>query len=458
MYELIRLSLSGTEQDYTQLPLRRAVFLLAVPMVMEMAMESLFAIADIFWVSRLGAHAVATVGLTESLLAMIYAVAMGLSLAATATVARRIGERDVRGASIAAAQVIALSVLISILIGAAGIAFGGALLAQMGAAPEVLEIGSDYAKIMLGGSLSVVLLFVFNAVFRGAGDATTAMRALWLANAANIVLGPLFIFGAGPIPALGVTGAALATLLGRSIGVCYQLHRLLRRSARLQLQLAHLAPRREVLAGLLRLSSTGTLQTLIETASWLGLVRILAAFGSTALAGYTIAMRIAVFALLPAWGLSNAVATLVGQNLGAGKPERAERSVWVVGSYNLCFLGGVSVVFLLLPEPIARFFSDEPEELAYAVSCLRTVAVGFLCYAYGMVLVQAWNGAGDTRTPTLLNFGCFWCFKIPVAYVLAGPIGLGPQGVFLSITAAYSVLALLAIAWFRRGAWKTQRV
>ncbi|HKP64807.1 MAG TPA: MATE family efflux transporter [Polyangiales bacterium] len=457
-FELVRLALSGVEQDFTELPLRRAVFLLAVPMVMEMAMESLFAIADIFWVSRLGAHAVATVGLTESLLAMIYAVAVGLSLAATATVARRVGERDLRGASVAAAQVLSLAVVVSIAIGVAGVAWGGTLLEQMGAAPEVLAMGSDYARIMLGGSISVVLLFAFNAVFRGAGDATTAMHSLWLANLANIILGPIFIFGFGPVPAYGVTGAAVATTLGRSLGVCYQLWRMLRRSGRLQVMLSDLRPRMDVISGLLRISGTGTLQTMLETASWLGLVRILSSFGSVALAGYTIAMRIAIFALLPSWGLSNAAATLVGQNLGANKPERAERAVWSVGLYNLIFLGGVSVVFVGLPGPIAGLFTSDPQELRYAVDCLRTVAFGFLCYAYGMVIVQAFNGAGDTRTPTLLNLACFWCFKIPLAYVLALPLGMGPDGVFLSVTAAYSLLALLAVLLFRRGTWKTQRV
>ena len=457
-FELVRLALSGTEQDFTQLPLRRAVFLLAVPMVMEMAMESLFAVADIFWVSRLGAHAVATVGLTESLLAMVYAIAVGLSLAATATVARRVGERDLRAASIAAAQVLMLSVVVSIAIGVAGVRWGGVLLAQMGAAPEVLAIGSDYARIMLGGSISVVLLFAFNAVFRGAGDAMIAMRSLWLANLANIILGPIFIFGLGPVPAYGVTGAAIATTLGRSLGVCYQLSHLLRRSGRLQISLADLRPRAEVIAGLLRLSGTGTLQSMLETASWLGLVRILSGFGSIALAGYTIAMRIAIFALLPSWGLSNAAATLVGQNLGAGKPDRAERAVWTVGLYNLIFLGGVAVVFVALPRPIAGLFTSDPQELRYAVDCLRTVAFGFLCYAYGMVIIQAFNGAGDTRTPTLLNLACFWFFKIPLAYVLAQPLELGPTGVFLSVSAAYTLLALLAVWLFRRGTWKNQRV
>jgi putative MATE family efflux protein len=455
---LTRQALSGAEQDYTRLPLRRAVFLLALPMVMEMAMESLFAVADIFWVSRLGADAVATVGLTESLMAMVYALAFGLSMAGTATVARRVGEGDSTAASVAAGQTLVLACLIAIVIGAAGAAAGGPLLDLLGATSNVREIGTAYAQVMLGGSITVVMLFVFNAVFRGAGDAVTAMRALWLANFANIVLGPIFIFGFGPVPAMGVTGAAVATTIGRGLGVCYQVWRLVARGQRLQVKLSYFLPRRDVLSGLVRLASTATVQTLLETASWLGLVRIISMFGSVAIAGYTIAMRIAIFALLPSFGMANAAATLVGQNLGAGKPDRAARAVWVVGFYNFLFLGAVGVVFVGIPEPIARFFTEEPRELAYAATCLRIVALGFLFYAYGLVLVQAFNGAGDTRTPTLLNLACFWAFKIPLAYLLAVPLGFGPQGVFMSITAAYSLLALLAAALFRAGRWKTQRV
>ncbi len=457
-FALARQALSGVEHDYTQLPMRRAVFLLALPMVMEMAMESLFAIVDIFWVSRLGADAVATVGLTEALLAMIYAVAMGLSVAATATVSRRVGERDLVGAAIAGGQVLFIAVVAGALIGIAGAVWGGTLLELMGATPAVVSLGSDYAQIMLGGSITIVLLFVLNAVFRGAGDAVTAMRTLWFANIANIVLGPIFIFGFGPVPAMGVTGAAVATTIGRGLGVVYQLVLLFARSGRLQVKLAHLRPRLDVIQSLLKLSSTGALQTLLETASWLGLVRILSTFGSVALAGYTIAMRIAVFALLPSWGMANAAATLVGQNLGAQKPERAERAVWVVSFYNFFFLGFIGIVFVVFPEPLARFFTTEPKELAYAVSCLRLVAFGFLFFAYGMVLIQAFNGAGDTRTPTYLNLFCFWLFKIPLAYVLAMPLGFGPSGVFVSITAAYTLLTVIAIVLFRRGRWKTQRV
>lgn len=455
---LLRQALTGGELDYTALPLRRAAFLLAVPMVLEMAMESLFAVADIFFVSRLGADAVATVGLTESLLAMVYAVAVGLSVAATAVVSRRIGEGDPEAASLAAGQVLLLTCVLSIVIGVIGAWSGPSLLRLMGASPAVLEQGSLYISVTLGGSITVILLFALNAVFRGAGDAVTAMHSLWLANLANIVLDPLFIFGLGPFPELGVLGAGVATILGRGIGVAYQLSLLLRRRGRLQVRLSHLRPHAQVQKSLIDISSTGTLQSTLETASWLGLVRILSTFGSVALAGYTIAMRVAVFALLPSWGLSNAAATLVGQNLGAGKPERAERAVWVVGAYNFAFLGAVGLVFTLTPQPILRFFTEQPDELSFATNCLRIVALGFLFYAYGMVLVQAFNGAGDTRTPTVLNLLCFWFFKIPAAYVLALPLGLGPNGVFIAITCAYSVLAMLALWLFRRGTWKTKRI
>lgn len=458
MWQLVREALRGGEQDYTTLPLRRAVLLLAVPMVMEMAMESLFAIADIFWVSRLGADAVATVGLTESLIATVYAIALGLSVAATAVVSRRVGEGDGAGASHAAGQVLLLSLVVALIVGSIGGWSAPHLLRAMGASAEVLRVGSRYAQLMLGGSVTVLLLFALNAVFRGAGDAATAMRSLFIANFANIVLGPFFIFGLGPVPAQGVTGAAIATCMGRGLGVCYQLMLLALRRSRLQVRPSHLLPQPSVLLRLVRLAGSGTLQSLLETTSWLALVRILSTFGSAALAGYTIAMRIAVFALLPSWGMANAAATLVGQNLGASNPERAERSVWVVCLYNFVFLGAVGAIFMLLPEPLSRLFTTEPQELRYAASCLRIVALGFLAFAYGMVLVQAFNGAGDTRTPTVLNVLAFWCFKIPLAYVLALRFELGPRGVFMSITAAYSGLALVSALVFRRGKWKTQRL
>jgi putative MATE family efflux protein len=451
-------ALRGSQQDFTTIPIGTAVFLLAVPMVMEMSMESLFVIVDIFWVSRLGADAVATVGLAESLLAIIYAVAFALSTAATAVVARRIGEKDPEGAAVAAVQIIVVSTLAALAIGLPGAVLAPSLLGLMGASPAVIAIGSGYAMVMLGGNVTIVLLFILNAIFRGAGDAATAMRALWLANILNMVLGPCFIFGVGPFPDMGVTGAAVGTNIGRGIGVAYQLLVLTLGNGRVAVFRRHLRTHWEVMRGVLRVAGPAMLQLLIETTSWIGLIRILSDFGSAALAGYTIALRVAIFALLPSEGMANAAATLVGQNLGAGRVDRAERSVWVVSLYNFVFLGSVGGVLLILADPIVRFFTADSSVVSYGVDCLRIVAVGFLFFAYGMVIVQAFNGAGDTRTPTFLYLACFWLFKIPAAYVLAVTSGFGPNGVFLAITAAYSALAIAGVVLFKRGDWKRVRV
>lgn len=458
LWSIIREAIRGSQQDFTTIPVGRAVFLLAVPMVLEMSMESLFVVVDIFWVSVLGADAVATVGLTESLLATIYAVAVGLSIAATAVVARRTGEKDPEGASQAAAQVIAVSILSGLAIAVPGFVFGPELLALMGGTPSVVATGSGYTTVMLSGSVIIILLFILNAIFRGAGDAATPMRTLWMANGLNMVLGPCFIFGFGPIPEMGVTGAAVATTVGRGIGVAYQCWVLGRRGGRVTVLPRHMRARWDTMRPVLRLAGPATLQMLIETTSWVGLVRILADFGSAALAGYTIAIRVAIFALLPSEGMANAAATLVGQNLGAGRADRAERSVWVVGLYNFFFLGLVSVGFLTFSGSIVRVFTSEPAVMAYGVDCLETIALGFLFFAYGMVIVQGFNGAGDTKTPTLLYLVCFWAFKIPAAYVLAVPAGFGPAGVFVAITAAYSALAFAGVFCFRLGRWKRQRV
>ncbi len=453
-----REAIRGTHQDFTKMPMRRAVVLLAIPMVLEMSMESLFAIVDIFWVSKLGPDAVATVGLTESMLAVVYGVAMGLSAGATALIARRIGEKDPEGAAVAAVQIIGAGGIVAAIIGAMGGAFAPQLLSLMGASPAVVRQGSGYTAVMLGGSVTVVLLFLVNAIFRGAGDAAIAMRSLWLANAINIVLDPVFIFGWGPFPEMGVTGAAVATNIGRGSGVLYQLLALLRSGGQVAVGRRHLRFDLSVTLRFLRISGIGVLQALIESASWLGLVRILSGFGSAALAGYTIAIRVAIFALLPSFGFANAAATLVGQNLGAGQPERAERSVWIAAFYNFVFLGLVSIAFVALPGPIVRFFSTDPAVVAFGIDCLRIVALGFLFYAYGFVVVQAFNGAGDTTTPMLLNFFCFWLFKIPVAYLLAVTAGMGPRGVFIAVTAAYSTLAVTGGFLFRRGRWKSRPV
>ena len=458
-WTIVRESVRGeVHHDFTVGPIGRAVLLLAVPMVLEVVLESVFAVADIFWVSRLGPDAVASVGLTESLLTVIYALAMGLGIGATAVVARRIGEKDPEGAARAAVQALALALVVSVVLGTAGALLAPRLLALMGASPGVIETGRGYATIMLGGEAAIIVLFVANAIFRGAGDAAIAMRVLWLANIINIVLGPLLIFGPGPFPALGVTGAAIATTTGRSIGAIYAVTRLFRQASRIPVGRRHLRVDVGVMRQILSLSGSATLQNLIGMASWIGLVRILAGYGSEALAGYTIAVRLIIFALLPSWGLSNAAATMVGQSLGARKPERAERAVWQAGAYNARFLVAVGILFFVAAPLILRAFTSDPVVSDYAVHCLRIVALGYPLYAYGMVLTQSFNGAGDTWTPTWLNLLCFWIFEIPLAWGLSGPAGFGPSGVFWAIMASFSLLALASAVLFRRGRWKTRVV
>ena len=451
----LRAALAGRGGDPTQGPVGRAIVMLAVPMVLEMVMESVFAVVDIFFVSRLGAHAVAAVALTESLLTVMYTVAIGLSIGVTAMVARRTGEGDTAGASNAAAQAILLAALLSVVIAVAGVVYAPRLLVAMGGDETVVGMGAGYARVMLGGNASILLLFLLNAAFRGAGDAAIAMRVLWFANGINIVLDPLLIFGIGPFPELGVTGAAIATTTGRSLAVCVQLWVLFRGAGRIRLLTASLRPQLAVIARLVRLSASGTLQVFIGTASWVALVRLLAEFGADALAGYAVAIRIILFALFPAWGLANAAATMVGQGLGAKDPERAERAVWLAARMNFVFLGVLGTVFVIAAPAIVSLFGGGPAADAYAIRCLRIVSAGFLFYAYGMVLNQSFNGAGDTWTPTLLNLLCFWLLEIPLAWLLATTTGLGPQGVFLAITVAFCVQTLAAAALFRRGRWKT---
>ena len=453
-WSTVREAMRGSTQQLTAIPIRRAVMLLAVPMVLEMSMESLFAIVDIFFVSKLGSDAVAVVGLTESLLSLMYALAMGLGAAATALISRRIGEQDADAAATAAVHVIVTAVVGAAILGVVGALLAPSLLALMGASPSVVASGSSFTAVMLGGSVTIFLLFVVNAVFRGAGDASIAMWSLWLANGLNMVLSPCLIFGLGPFPKMGVTGAAVATTISRGVGVAYQLIMLARGSGRLVLARKHFALRVSLLREVLRLAATASLQTLVETASWLGLVRILSTFGSAALAGYTIAMRITIFSLLPAWGLANAAATLVGQNLGAREPDRAERSVATIARYNVTFLGVVGLGLALLPGPVVGVFTSDSAIVLYASESLRIVAFGFLFYGYGMVAVQAFNGAGDTTTPMLINIASFWLFKIPLAYVLANTLGMGPRGVFLAIAGAYSLQAIIAGLLFRRGKWR----
>lgn len=458
IWATVREAIRGSRQDYTEGSIGRAIFLLAVPMILEMAMESIFVVVDVFFVARLGAGAVATVGLTESMLTLIYAVAIGLSIGATATVARRVGEKHFDAAARAAVQVIVIGVLLSLAVGAFGVAAAPRLLALMGAEPAVIEHGATFTRVMLGGNATIVLLFLMNAIFRGAGDAAIAMRVLWLANGINILLGPCFIFGLGPFPELGVTGAAVATNIGRGTGALFAFTRLLRGASHIHVTRAHMRLEPETMLSVLRLSGTATLQVFIQMASWIGLVRIIATFGSAAVAGNTIAIRIIIFALLPSYGLANAAATMVGQSLGAGKPDRAERSVWMAGFYNLIFLGIVGLGFVLFAEPLIGWFTTEPAVVPYGVRCLRIVSCGFLFYAYGMVLTQAFNGAGDTWTPTYINLFCFWLWEIPLAFVLARTLRLGPTGVFISVMVAFSTLAVVSAVAFKRGRWKLKKV
>ncbi len=456
--KILRDAIRGTREDYTQGSLGRDIFLLAVPMVLEVSMESVFAVVDIFWVSRLGAAATASVGLTEAMLTIFYALAMGLCMGATALVARRIGEKNPEGAAISAVQAIALGILVSIPVSIVGITGSARLLDLMGASPEVVSIGSGYTQVMLGGNLTIMLLFLINAIFRGAGDAAIAMRVLWLGNAINLVLDPCLIFGLGPFPDLGVAGAAIATNIGRGTAVLYQLYRLFRKDSRIAIHRQQLRLNPAVMLSMIRISSSGILQALINTTSWLGLIRILSGFGSAAVAGYTIGIRIVIFAILPSWGMSNAAATLVGQNLGAKQPERAEKAVWKTCWYNFLFLGIVGLVFELLAGPLIRMFAKDPTVEMFGINCLRIVSAGFVFYAFGMVLTSAFNGAGDTWTPTLINLFCFWLWEIPLGYFLAYHTGLGPAGVFIAITVAFSTLAVVSAIVFKRGRWKLRKV
>ena len=456
-FALVLEALRGSRRSYTEGSIPRAVFLLAVPMILELALESVFAVVDVFWVSRLGADAVAAVGITESMLALVYAVALGLSMGAAATVARRIGEGDPARASSTAVQAIALGVAVSIPISLVGLLFAPRLLALMGAPPPVVA-NAGFTRVMLGANVVIVLLFLNNAIFRGAGDAAIAMRVLWLANVINLALDPCFIFGLGPFPRLGVMGASVSTTIGRGTAVVVQLVTLARGRGRLSVSRADARLQPAVMWNLLKISGSGIVQSIIGTASWMGLVRILSRFGSAALAGYTIAIRVLIFALLPSWGMSNAAATLVGQNLGARKPDRAERSVAIAWFFNMVFLGLVGTLFALGSRFLVRLFTQDPEVVPYGADCLRVIAYGFPFYAWGMVLTQAFNGAGDTFTPTLINLFCFWLFEIPLAWALATRAGAGPRGVFLAIMIAFSLLAVVSGLLFRRGKWKEKKV
>ena len=455
LWSAVKESVRGSHHhDYTKGPIGRAILLLAIPMVLEMIMESVFAVVDIFWVSHLGVDAAATVGLTESLLTLIYALAIGLSIGAMAMVARRIGENNPEGAARAAVQALVLALIVSIIIGAVGAPLAPELLKLMGGSPWVVEHGAAFTRIMLAGNATVVMLFMINAIFRGAGDAAIAMRTLWLANWINILLGPCLIFGLGPFPKLGIVGAAIATNIGRGTGALFALSKLIRSGGRFNIERRHLRIEPAIIARLLRLSATGTFQVFIGMASWIGLVRIISSFGSNAVAGFTFGIRVILFALLPSWGMANAAATMVGQALGARDPARAERAVWQAGFYNMIFLGIVGLLFIFFAPQIIWFYTDDPNVSQYGIDCLRIVAYGFLFYAYGMVLGQSFNGAGDTWTPTIINLFVFWLWEIPLAYVLSMWLGMGPRGVFVSMTIAFSTLAVVSGLVFRRGRWK----
>jgi putative MATE family efflux protein len=454
----LRDAVRGTRHDYTSGSIGRAIFLLAVPMVLEMVMESLFAVSDVFWVGRLGPDAVATVGLTESMMIIVYTLAVGLSIAVTATVARRVGEKNPDAAARAAVQGIAVAAIVSGALAVIGASLAPVLLAGMGASPAVLASGTRFTRIMLGGSSTAFLLFIINGAFRGAGDAAVSMRVLWLSNAINIVLGPILIFGVGPFPRMGVAGAALATTIGRGTGVLFALSRLARGSGHLAVGRRHVALDPPLMARMVRMSGNGTFQVLVGSMSWIGLVRIMAGFGSVAMAGYTISIRIILFALLPAWGLGNAAATMVGQSLGAKNPARAEKSVWTAARYNMVFLGGMAVLFIVFARTIVSAFTKDAGVADVAAFGLRVVAAGFPFFAFGGVVTQAFNGAGDTWTPTKINLCVFWLFEIPFAWMLATQTGLGYRSVFIAVTAAYTLLAGVSATFFRRGGWKRKHV
>jgi putative MATE family efflux protein len=454
----IREALRGGHKDYTVGPIGRSIILLAIPMVLEMLMESIFAVVDIKWVSYLGPDAMATVGLTESMLTIIYSLAIGLSIGVTAMIARRVGEHDPDGAARVAMQSVFLGLLVAIILALIGAPLAPQLLAAMGAAPSVIEHGVWFTRIMLACNATVVMLFMINAIFRGAGDAAIAMRVLWLANALNIVLGPCFIFGLGPFPKLGIAGAAVATNIGRGTGAIYAFVRLVGKGGRFEIKRQHFRLEPAVMGRLVRLSAVGTFQVFIAMASWIGQVRIISTFGTDALAGYIVGVRVILFALLPSWGMSNAAATMVGQALGAKKPDRAERSVWLAGLYNMCVLGAVGLVFVIFAPRIISLFTSDPAVAPYGIDCLRIVACGFFFYAYGMVLTQSFNGAGDTWTPTIINLFVFWLWELPLAYLLAITFHFGPRGVFLAVMIAFSTLAVVSAIVFRRGKWKTKVV
>jgi putative MATE family efflux protein len=461
MTKFIRLflaALRGSETNFTSGSINRAIFMLSVPMILEMVMESLFAVVDIFFVARIGSEAVATVGLTESVLTLVYSVAIGLSTAAAAMVSRRIGESNARQAGTTVGQAILVSVVVALLMGLPGFLFAESILRLMGGDARLIANGAGFTRMIFASAPAIVLLHTLSGCLRGSGDASVAMRSLWLANGVNIALCPVFIFGLGPIPAMGVLGSAVATTAGRSIGVAYQLYALTRRTGALQVRRSDLTPNPVIIRNLLTVAAGGTGQYLIGSASWVFLTRVIATFGSDVVAGYTIAIRILIFTIMPSWGMANAAATLVGQNLGAGQPDRAETSVWRAALCNMIFLLLIGMLFYAGAHRVVWLFDHTPRVVEVAVQCLRVFCLGYVAFAYGMVVSQAFNGAGDTRTPTLINIVCFWMIEIPLAYILANTLHWGPSGVFWSVAISETLLAGMAIWVFRRGHWKTVQV
>ena len=457
-FRLFLAALRGSETNFTSGSINRAIFMLSVPMILEMVMESLFAVVDVFFVAKIGTEAIATVGLTESVLTLVYAVAIGLSTAATALVSRRVGEENHREAGFVVGQVILVSIALALLMGVPGFLFAEDILRLMGGDERLIVNGAGFTRMLFASSPAIMLLYTLSGCLRGAGDASVAMRSLWLANGVNIVLCPVFIFGLGPFPELGVMGSAVATTTGRTIGVLYQLYALTRPKGAIQVLRSDMMPDAALIRNLLSLAIGGTSQFLVGSASWIFLTRILSTYGSDVVAGYTIAIRIIIFTILPSWGLANAAATLVGQNLGAGQPERAETSAWRAAFCNMLFLATVGVGFFLGATPIVGLFDNNGRVVEIAVQCLRVFCLGYLFMAYGMVLTQALNGAGDTRTPTLINIVCFWMVEIPLAYTLAHLLNWGPPGVFWSVAISETLLAAIAVWVFRRGRWKTVQV
>ena len=457
-FSLLRQAITGSEQDYTTGSIRKAVFLLAIPMIMEMMMESVFAVVDIFFVGKLGNSAVATVGLTESVLSLVYSIAIGLSMAATALVARRVGEKNYQEAARAGMQTILFALVLSVAIAVVGVSSSASILRLMGANEKMVADNILYTQIEFAGNLVIMLLFLINGIFRGAGDASIAMWSLWIGNIANIILCPVLIYGLGPIPALGLKGAAIATTTGRGIGVLYQLYRLFIKKGLLQFYIHQLKPQKELLWEIFQIGGTGTVQFLVSSASWIFLARLMAAFGEDAMAGYQVAIRLLIFFILPAWGMSNAAATLTGQNLGAGKPERAEKSVWITTFYNVAFMLSVSVFFFVLGGPVVNFMNSDPQARRYAIDALRTISLGYVFFGVGMVMLNAFNGAGDTRTPTIVNLIGFWLFQIPLAWLLSKYIIKGPKGIFIAIVISEFVASALSLYLFKLGKWKTVKV